>query len=67
MHRVKHFLAYSACHVPVHRFRRRRRTINIIVIKKFMFNPMDVTVPAGTRCDLGKSGRRTAHRGQPDG
>jgi plastocyanin len=47
MHRVTHFLAY-----PLAMFlfiaSASAADSNVIVIKKFMFNPMDVTVPAGT-------------------
>lgn len=47
MHRVAHFLAY-----PLVMFlfigSVAAADSNTIIIKKFMFNPMDVTVPAGT-------------------
>ena len=47
MHRVAHFLAY-----PLAMFLFIGSAMaadgSTIVIKKFMFNPMDVTVPAGT-------------------
>ena len=47
MHRVTHFLAY-----PLAMFlfvaSAAAADESTIVIKKFMFNPMDVTVPAGT-------------------
>ena len=47
MHRVTHFLAY-----PLAMFlfiaSASAADSSVIVIKKFMFNPMNVTVPAGT-------------------
>ena len=47
MHRVTHFLAY-----PLAMFlfiaSAAAADSSTIIIKKFMFNPMDVTVPAGT-------------------
>jgi plastocyanin len=46
MHRVAHFLAYPLALFLL--ITSAAAAENIIVIKKFMFNPMDVTVPAGT-------------------
>ena len=47
MHRVTHFLAYPLAMFLFIASAGGGRIITI-VIKKFMFNPMDVTVSAGT-------------------
>ena len=45
MHRIAHLLAYP---LAMFLFIASAAAEEPIVIKKFMFNPMDVTVPAGT-------------------